>query len=39
LLAIRQKVLTVQQADEIKTVLEENRFRMGFNSFQDLVNE
>jgi predicted nucleic acid-binding protein len=39
LLAIRQKVLTVQQADEIKTVLEGNRFRMGFGSFQDLMSE
>jgi hypothetical protein len=39
LLAIRQKVLTVERADEIKTLLEANRFRMGFASFRDLVNE
>jgi predicted nucleic acid-binding protein len=39
LVAIRQKALTVQQADEIKAILEENRFRMGFDSFQDLVSE
>ncbi|HZB89644.1 MAG TPA: AAA family ATPase [Terracidiphilus sp.] len=39
LLAIRQGVLTVKQADEIKALLETNRFRMGFASFQDLVNE
>jgi len=39
LLAIRQKVLTVGEADQIKAVLEENRFRMGFSSFQDLVDE
>ena len=37
LLAIRQGILTVQQADEIKTTLEANRFRMGFSSFQDLI--
>lgn len=37
LLAIRQGILTVQQADEIKTTLEGNRFRMGFASFQDLM--
>lgn len=39
LLAIRQGVLTVEQADEIKTLLEASRFRMGFASFRDLVNE
>ena len=27
------------EADQIKAVLEENRFRMGFSSFQDLVDE
>lgn len=37
LLAIRQGVLTVQQADEIKNTLEANRFRMAFASFQDLM--
>lgn len=37
LLAIRQGILTVQQADEIKATLEANRFRMGFASFQDLL--
>ena len=39
LLAIQQGVLTVEQADEIKTLLETNRFRMGFASFRDLVGE
>ena len=37
LLAIRQGVLTVRQADQIKATLEANRFRMGFVSFQDLM--
>jgi predicted nucleic acid-binding protein len=37
LLAIRQGVLTVQQADGIKTALETNRFRMDFASFRDLM--
>jgi predicted nucleic acid-binding protein len=37
LLAIRQGVLSVQQADEIKATLEANKFRMGFASFQDLM--
>jgi predicted nucleic acid-binding protein len=39
LLAIRLNVLTVEQADQIKATLEGHRFRMGFNSFQDLVSE
>ncbi len=39
LLAIQQGVLTIEQADEIKTLLEANRFRMGFVSFRDLVGE
>jgi predicted nucleic acid-binding protein len=39
LLAIRQRVLTIEQADEIKAQLEANRFRMGFASFRDLVGE
>jgi predicted nucleic acid-binding protein len=38
LLAIRQNVLNVQQADEIKDILEQNRFRMGFKSFQELMD-
>src|SRR5216683_1940900 len=37
LLAVRKGVLTIQQADEIKVSLENNRFRMGFRSFADLV--
>jgi hypothetical protein len=37
LLAIRMGVLTIQQADEIKDILERNRFHMGFASFGDLV--
>ena len=39
LLAIRQGVLTIEQADDIKALLEANRFRMGFASFRDLVGE
>lgn len=39
LLAIQQRVLTVEQADEIKALLEANRFRMGFASFRELVDE
>ena len=39
LLAIRLNVLTVEQADQIKATLEGHRFRMGFNSFQDLVSD
>ena len=38
LLAIRQGVLTIEQADEIKVLLEANRFRMDFASFRDLVD-
>jgi len=37
LLAIRQGILTVQEADQIKATLEANRFRMGFASFQELM--
>ena len=37
LLAIRKGVLTVKEADEIKLALEQNRFKMGFDSFGDLV--
>jgi hypothetical protein len=36
--AIRQRVLTVQEADAIKAELEKNRFRMNFNSFRDLAD-
>jgi hypothetical protein len=36
LLAIRQGILTVEQADEIKTLLEANRFRMGFGVLSGL---
>jgi len=39
LLAIRQNILTVQQADQIKAILEQHRFRMGFDSFQGLVDK
>jgi predicted nucleic acid-binding protein len=37
LLAIRNGVLTLHQADEIKHTLEKNRFQMGFRSFEDIV--
>ena len=36
-LAIRGGVLTVEQADAIKAVLEANRFRMAFTSFRDVI--
>jgi predicted nucleic acid-binding protein len=35
--AIRQGVLSVQAADLIKEVLEANRFKMSFKSFQELI--
>jgi predicted nucleic acid-binding protein len=35
--AIRQGSLSVQAADLIKAELEENRFKMSFKSFQELV--
>lgn len=37
LLAIRQGVMTVDEADEAKAVLERHRFRMSFSSFRELV--
>jgi predicted nucleic acid-binding protein len=37
LLAIRRGVLTVGEADELKGLLEEKRFKMRFGSFQDLL--
>lgn len=37
LLGIRRGLLTVEEADELKTVLEAKRFRMKFGSFSDLV--
>lgn len=36
-LAIRSGVLSVDQADEAKAVLERHRFRMAFKSFRDVV--
>jgi predicted nucleic acid-binding protein len=36
-LAIRANLLTVEQADQIKLVLETKRFRMEFGSFRDIV--
>ena len=37
LLAIRAGVLTVEEADSVKTELERHRFRMTFTSFRDLL--
>lgn len=36
-LAIRRSLLTVEEADEAKTLLERNRFRMAFASFRDVI--
>lgn len=37
LLAIRRAVISVDEADRIKAVLEARRFRMAFRSFRDLL--
>lgn len=37
LLAIRAGLLSVEEADEDKAVLERHRFKMGFESFRDFV--
>jgi predicted nucleic acid-binding protein len=37
LVAIRDGLLTVEEADEMKTTLEARRFTMAFRSFQELV--
>lgn len=36
-LSIRANLLTIEQADQIKLVLETHRFRMGFDSFRDIT--
>jgi len=36
-LAIRRGLLTVEDADAIKSVLEQQRYKMGFRSFRDLL--
>jgi len=38
-LAIRARIITVEQADAAKRKLQENRFRMGFRSFSEIVPE
>lgn len=38
LLAIRRKVISVNDADRIKSTLEERRFRMKFTSFRELLD-
>lgn len=35
--AIREELLTIEQADGMKAVLEANRFRMAFASFRDVI--
>jgi predicted nucleic acid-binding protein len=37
LLAIQRGLLTVEQADEAKAILEQNRFRMAFGSFREIL--
>jgi hypothetical protein len=37
-LAIRAGVLTVEEADEAKALLERHRFRIGFGSFRELLD-
>lgn len=37
LLAIRRRLLTVEQADEAKAILERCRFRMAFGSFREIL--
>jgi len=37
LLAIRRGLLTIGEADELKRILESNRFRMKFGSFRELL--
>jgi hypothetical protein len=36
-LGIRAGLLTVEEADQDKAVLEQHRFKMAFESFRDLV--
>jgi hypothetical protein len=36
-LAIRANLLTIGQADAIKSLLETKRFRMAFASFRDII--
>lgn len=38
LLAIRRRLLTVEEADAIKDVLAQRRFKMSFGSFRDILN-
>ena len=38
-LAIRASVMTVEQADQAKGVLERHRFRMSFASFRDVIRD
>lgn len=35
--AVRARIITIPEADEIKSVLEKNRFRMDFESFADCL--
>jgi predicted nucleic acid-binding protein len=37
LLAIRGGIISIERADEAKTILEQHRFRMLFGSFRDLI--
>jgi predicted nucleic acid-binding protein len=38
ILAIKAGVLTIEEADNAKTILEKNRFVMNFNSFRDVIS-
>ena len=37
-LALRQGLITVEEADDMKTVLERNHFRMKFSSFSEILS-
>jgi predicted nucleic acid-binding protein len=39
ILAIRAHLLTVEQADKMKTTLQQHRFKMSFDSFREFVSE
>jgi hypothetical protein len=36
-IAIRTGVISVEEADQIKEILQRHRFRMAFRSFQELL--
>ena len=38
LIAIRAGVISVEEADQVKEILQRHRFRMAFRSFRDLLD-